>query len=58
MDSSPTMFIRNIVDWAMDGCLHTELVLAPLEWPCSNDTRPRLDQGFRYTSFAFGERCR
>ena len=31
MRSSPTMFIRNIVDWAMDGCLHTELVLAPLE---------------------------
>ena len=53
---------RQIVGWAMENHLRTELVLAALEMAIGQ-RQPRnvihhSDQGSQYTSLAFGGRCR
>ena len=56
------VFSRRVVGWAMANHLRTELVLDALDMAVGQ-RRPdsvihHSDQGFQYTSLAFGERCR
>jgi len=55
-------FNKNVVGWAMETHLRTELVLLALDMAISQ-RRPagvihHSDQGTQYTSVAFGQRCR
>lgn len=55
------VFDRQIVGWAMENHLRTELILAALEMAIAcrkpDDVIHHSDQGSQYTSIAFGNRC-
>jgi transposase InsO family protein len=52
---------RNIVGWAMENHLRTELVLAATNMALAqrppNSVIHHSDRGCQYTSYAFGKRC-
>jgi putative transposase len=56
------VFNRQIVGWAMENHLRTELILATLEMAIAcrkpDDVIHHSDQGSQYTSVAFGNRCK
>jgi putative transposase len=55
-------FSRRVVGWSMATHLRTEFVLEALNmalWQrCPASVIHHSDQGYQYTSFAFGKRCR
>lgn len=53
---------RRVIGWSMANHLRTELVLTALEMALQQrrpvDVIHHSNQGFQYTSYAFGKRCR